>query len=168
MTPINSRTGQPERLGKIIYVRGKKQEDTAYITAGDIGAVTKLAATETGDALCDPKKVLNFDPINFPKPCLQIDVYKRQSSDCSVSAVSDGVVVSAGWNTSRGYSVQIVDENDMIWVYSHMDSLDVNAGDVVSTGDKIGVVGYTGWAEQIQLELELWYGGCLLYTSRCV
>ena len=81
------------------------------------------------------------------------------SSDCSVSAVSDGVVVSAGWNTSRGYSVQIVDENDMVWVYSHMDSLDVNAGDVVSTGDKIGVVGYTGWAEQIQLELELWYGG---------
>ena len=81
------------------------------------------------------------------------------SSDCSVSAVSDGVVVSAGWNTSRGYSVQIVDENDMIWVYSHMDSLDVNAGDVVSTGDKIGVVGDTGWAEQIQLELELWYGG---------
>ena len=47
----------------------------------------------------------------------------------------------------------------MVWVYSHMDSLDVNAGDVVSTGDKIGVVGYTGWAEQIQLELELWYGG---------
>lgn len=66
--------------------------------------------------------------------------------------------VQAG-TPSRGYSVQIVDENDMIWVYSHMDSLDVNAGDVVSTGDKIGVVGYTGWAEQIQLELELWYGG---------
>ena len=44
-------------LGKIIYVIGKKQEDTAYITAGDIGAVTKLTATQTGDTLCDPKKV---------------------------------------------------------------------------------------------------------------
>ena len=81
MTPINSRTGQPERLGKIIYVRGKKQEDTAYITAGDIGAVTKLAATETGDALCDPKKVLNFDPINFPKPCLQIAIKTEAKGD---------------------------------------------------------------------------------------
>ena len=81
MTPINSRTGQPERLGKIIYVRGKKQEDTAYITAGDIGAVTKLAATETGDALCDPKKVLNFDPINFPKPCLQMAIKTEAKGD---------------------------------------------------------------------------------------
>lgn len=81
MTPINSRTGQPERLGKIIYVRGKKQEDTAYITAGDIGAVTKLAAIETGDALCDPKKVLNFDPINFPKPCLQMAIKTEAKGD---------------------------------------------------------------------------------------
>lgn len=79
--PINSRTGQPERLGKIIYIRGKKQEDTAYITAGDIGAVTKLAATETGDALCDPKKVLSFDPIHFPRPCLTMAIKAEAKGD---------------------------------------------------------------------------------------
>lgn len=81
ITPVNSRTGEPERLGKIIYVRGKKQEDTAYITAGDIGAVTKLASTETGDALCDPKKVLNFDAINFPKPCLTMAIKTEEKGD---------------------------------------------------------------------------------------
>ncbi len=79
--PINSRTGQPERLGKIIYIRGKKQEDTAYITAGDIGSVTKLAATETGDALCDPKKVLSFDPIHFPHPCLTMAIKAEAKGD---------------------------------------------------------------------------------------
>ena len=79
--PINSRTGQPERLGKIIYIRGKKQEDTAYITAGDIGAVTKLAATETGDALCDPTKVLSFDPIHFPHPCLTMAIKAEAKGD---------------------------------------------------------------------------------------
>lgn len=79
--PINSRTGQPERLGKIIYIRGKKQEDTAYIIAGDIGAVTKLAATETGDALCDPKKVLSFDPIHFPHPCLTMAIKAEAKGD---------------------------------------------------------------------------------------
>ena len=79
--PINSRTGQPERLGKIIYIRGKKQEDTAYITAGDIGAVTKLAATETGDALCDPIKVLSFDPIHFPHPCLTMAIKAEAKGD---------------------------------------------------------------------------------------
>lgn len=81
MAPVNSRTGEPERLGKIIYVRGKKQEDTAYITAGDIGAVTKLAATETGDALCDPKKVLSFDPIKFQKPCLKMAIKTEEKGD---------------------------------------------------------------------------------------
>ena len=79
--PINSRTNQPERLGKIVYIRGKKQEDTAYLTAGDIGAITKLAETETGDALCDPKHVLNFDPIDFPRPCLTMAIKTEAKGD---------------------------------------------------------------------------------------
>ena len=79
--PINSRTGEQERLGKLIYMTGKKQEDTAFITAGDIGAVTKLAATETGDALCDPKKVLSFDPIHFPHPCLTMAIKAEAKGD---------------------------------------------------------------------------------------
>ena len=78
---VNSRTGQPEKLGKIIYVIGKKQEDTAYITAGDIGAVTKLSATQTGDTLCDPKKVVSFDPINFPRPCLSMAIKPQAKGD---------------------------------------------------------------------------------------
>ena len=79
--PVNSRTGQPERLGKIIYIRGKKQEDTAYLTAGDIGAITKLAETETGDALCDPKRVLSFDQIKFPRPCLTMAIKAEAKGD---------------------------------------------------------------------------------------
>ena len=78
---VNARTGQQEKLGKIIYVIGKKQEDTAYITAGDIGAVTKLTATQTGDTLCDPKKVVSFDPINFPRPCLNMAIKPQAKGD---------------------------------------------------------------------------------------
>ena len=78
---VNARTGQQEKLGKIIYVIGKKQEDTAYITAGDIGAVTKLTATQTGDTLCDPKKVVSFDPINFPRPCLSMAITPQSTGD---------------------------------------------------------------------------------------
>ena len=78
---VNARTGQQEKLGKIIYVIGKKQEDTAYITAGDIGAVTKLTATQTGDTLCDPKKVVSFDPINFLRPCLSMAIKPQAKGD---------------------------------------------------------------------------------------
>lgn len=73
-TPVNARTGEPERLGKLIYTIGKKQEDTAFISAGDIGAVTKLSATVTGDTLCDPKRVVQLDGMEFPEPCLSMAV----------------------------------------------------------------------------------------------
>ena len=72
--PINSRTGEPDRPGKIIYVKGKKQEETSFITAGDIGAITKLTDTKTGDSLCDPKKVVRFEQIDFPNPTLSMAV----------------------------------------------------------------------------------------------
>lgn len=44
---VNSRTGEPERMGKLVFVKGKKQTDAAEIGAGDIGAITKLPAAQT-------------------------------------------------------------------------------------------------------------------------
>jgi elongation factor G len=79
--PINTRTGQPERLGKIIYVKGKKQEETAFLTAGDIGAITKLGETITSDSLCDPKRQVKFAPINFPKPTLEMAVAVKKKGE---------------------------------------------------------------------------------------
>ena len=79
--PVNSRTGEPERLGKLVYTTGKKQEETAFITAGDIGAVTKLGASVTGDTLCDPKKVVSFQRMQFPDPCLSMAVKIKNKGD---------------------------------------------------------------------------------------
>ena len=63
---INTRTGQPEKMGKVIYMKGKKQEDTSFVAAGDIGAVTKLEKAVTGDTLCDPKRLVTFQRMEFP------------------------------------------------------------------------------------------------------
>ncbi len=81
ITPINSRTEQPERLGKIIFMKGKKQEDTDYIGAGDIGAVSKLSEAETGDTFCDPKRVVSFKKTSFPSPCLSMAVTSKGKGD---------------------------------------------------------------------------------------
>lgn len=81
LAPVNSRTGQPERLGKIVYIRGKKQEDTAFITAGDIGAVTKLSSAQTGDTLCDPKHVMSFERIVFPQPCFSMAIIIKEKGE---------------------------------------------------------------------------------------
>lgn len=88
LAPINTRTGQPERLGKIIYVRGKKQADTAFISAGDIGAITKLSVTVTGDTLCDPKRIVTFEQPEFPAPCLSMAILLKNKGDESKIAQS--------------------------------------------------------------------------------
>lgn len=81
IAPVNARTGSPERLGKIIYTIGKKQEDTSFITAGDIGAVTKLAETVTGDTLCDPKRVVTLQKTVFPEPTLTMAIIAKNKGD---------------------------------------------------------------------------------------
>ena len=79
--PINIRTGQPEKLGKIVYMRGKKQEDTAYITAGDIGAVTKLSTALSGDSLCDAKLQVRFLHETMPRPCYSKAIKSKDKTD---------------------------------------------------------------------------------------
>ncbi len=78
---INSRTGEPERMGKLVTVRGGKQEDAAAIPAGDIGAVTKLANTVTGDTLYAPKSEVILDPVDFPAPCMSMAVNVRKKGE---------------------------------------------------------------------------------------
>ncbi len=81
-TPLfNMRTGQPERMGKLVFLHGKKQEDTPSVCAGDICAITKLASTLTGDTLCDPKRKLTFEEIGFPKPCYSMAIRPKAKGD---------------------------------------------------------------------------------------
>jgi elongation factor G len=63
--PINLRTGETERFGKLLALKGKKQEDLTEACAGDIVTITKLSAT-TGDALCAAGTSAEFAPVEFP------------------------------------------------------------------------------------------------------
>lgn len=78
---VNVRTGESERLGKILSVKGAKQEDVPAIPAGDIGVVTKLSGVNTGDTLCAAKQELNLDGVDFPAPCLSMAVKVRKKGE---------------------------------------------------------------------------------------
>jgi len=80
-TLLNMRTGSTEKIGKVLIVRGKKQEDAAYIGAGDIGAVAKLAGTGTGDTLCAPGRPVILPGVAFEEPCLSMAVYAKNKAD---------------------------------------------------------------------------------------
>lgn len=81
MALLNSRTGETERLGKLFYVRGKKQEEAPFIGAGDIGAVAKLVNTGTGDTLCAPSCPVTLPGVPFDAPCLSMAVNTTKKGD---------------------------------------------------------------------------------------
>lgn len=79
----NARTGNPERLGKLVIMHGKTQEPTESVGAGDICAITKLAEAQTGDTLCDPKRVVSCKKTDFPYACLRMAMYPKGKTDDS-------------------------------------------------------------------------------------
>ena len=77
-----------------------------------------------------------------------------------VKAVSDGTVILAEWTTETGYVVIIKHEQNLISVYKHNESLAVNQGDLVISGEVIGFAGSTGvLSTGPHLHFELWSDG---------
>lgn len=80
-TLLNSARGKEERIGQLYYARGKNQEATSEIHAGDIGVTAKLADTRTGDTLCDPVRPIVLDRMTFPEPAFEQAVMARSKVD---------------------------------------------------------------------------------------
>lgn len=78
---VNMRTGENERINKVLLPKGKKQEDTAFIGAGDIGAVAKLSGTNTGDTLCAPTRKIILEGIKYPVPTYQMAVSPKTKGE---------------------------------------------------------------------------------------
>lgn len=74
MTLMNPRKGTAEKIGHIYTMQGKKGTEVKEIGCGDIGAVSKLAVTKTGDTLCDSKKVVTLQRIEFAPPCYSMAI----------------------------------------------------------------------------------------------
>lgn len=71
-----------------------------------------------------------------------------------VHAVGDGVVETAGWQTGYGNLVAIDHGNDRSTVYAHLSRIEVRKGQHVEQGQRIGLVGATGWATGPHLHFE--------------
>jgi elongation factor G len=70
-----------ERIGQLIILRGKTQETVPQLSAGDIGAVTKLAVTTTNDTLGTREKPYILSPVEFPEPIFNMAVHPKSKAD---------------------------------------------------------------------------------------
>lgn len=88
-TAYNARTGKEERMGKIVKMFGAKQLDVSELSAGDIGAVTKLSGFSTGDTMCSPNNIVRLDNVTIPTPTyrMAINAVKKGEEEKIASAL---------------------------------------------------------------------------------
>lgn len=86
----NARTGKEERMGKLVSVFGAKQTDISELSAGDIGAVTKLGGIATGDTLCSAAQVVTLDGVHIPSAtyAMAVEVAKKGEEEKVASGLS--------------------------------------------------------------------------------
>jgi len=77
----NATKNNMERIGQLFVIRGKTQEPVPQVSAGDIGAVAKLALATTGDTFTSRERPLILAPVEFPKPVLSMAVYPKSKAD---------------------------------------------------------------------------------------
>ena len=78
---LNAGKGKEERVGHLLVVRGKAQEQVDRLVAGDIGAVAKLSDTATGDTLCDKADPVVLASPAMPEPLLPVAIAPKSKGD---------------------------------------------------------------------------------------
>ncbi|PKM45427.1 MAG: elongation factor G [Firmicutes bacterium HGW-Firmicutes-8] len=78
---FNATKDKAEKVGQVLYVRGKHQEPTPQVTCGDIAVMVKLQDTNTNDTLCAKEKCQTLEPIVFPIPTYSVAIAPKSKGD---------------------------------------------------------------------------------------
>ena len=76
-----------------------------------------------------------------------------------VRTVGEGTVEFAGWQNGYGNVVNIKHGGDKATVYAHLSKIEVQKGQKVEQGQRVGLVGSTGWATGPHLHFEFRVNG---------
>ncbi len=81
---VNATTGATEKVGKLVAMCGKKQEEVDAAYAGDIVVASKMNVN-TNDTLCASSRVCSLEKIEFPQPCYPRAVKTKQGDESKIS-----------------------------------------------------------------------------------
>ena len=70
----NSNKGEKERVGRLIRMHANQREEIKEVGAGDIAAIVGLKDTITGETLCDEKKPIVLESMEFPEPVIKVAI----------------------------------------------------------------------------------------------
>ena len=77
----NSRSGQKERIGRILLMHSNEREEVKKVYAGEIAAAVGLKDVRTSDTLCDEAHPVVLDPIHFADPVISLRIEPKTKAD---------------------------------------------------------------------------------------
>ena len=80
-TVFNSTKQKSERLGRLLQMHANKREEIKEVYAGDIAAGVGLKTVTTGDTICDEKKPVVLESMDFPEPVISLAIEPKTKAD---------------------------------------------------------------------------------------
>jgi elongation factor G len=77
----NPRTGNKERIGRIVRMQADQREEVKKIFAGEIAAAVGLKETKTSDTLSEEAHPILLDRIKFPEPVINLRIEPKTKAD---------------------------------------------------------------------------------------
>ncbi len=78
---LNTRTGNKERIGRILRMHSNEREEVKKVYAGEIAAAVGLKDVRTSDTLCDLDAPIILDEIVFPEPVVALKIEPKTKAD---------------------------------------------------------------------------------------
>ena len=105
--------------------------------------------------LISPASGIISEAFDFSEGHYGVDIVLKERTP--IKAVYDGIVLFAEWTLNYGFTVVIFHKNELISTYKHNQSVKVETGDFVQTGEVIALSGNTGeFTSGPHLHFELW------------
>src|SRR5207237_2022440 len=80
-TIFNSNKQKNERIGRLLKMHANKREEIKEVYAGDIAAAVGLKTVSTGDTICDEKKPIVLESMDFPEPVISLAIEPKTKAD---------------------------------------------------------------------------------------
>lgn len=78
---LNTRSGQQERIARIVRLHANERQEVKEIFAGNIAATVGMKDTKTGDTLCDPEHPVVLEGIEVPEPVISLRIEPKTKAD---------------------------------------------------------------------------------------
>jgi elongation factor G len=80
-TVYNATKQRNERIGRLLKMHANKRENIDEVYCGDIAAAVGLRSVSTGDTICDEKKPVVLESMDFPEPVISLAIEPKTKAD---------------------------------------------------------------------------------------